>query len=115
MADQIGKVRFSRREFMTVAGVGATTSLLLGACSLGGPAGSDEGPAADSVESVQQEISALPSYVTQRAAGLRQLDSGATLRNSAHTPDVIAAYHDYLGSPLSALAEKLLHTSYTAR
>ena len=46
----------------------------------------------------------------ERGGVLWGLDAGAKVRFSHENPSVQACYHDFLGEPLSELAEELLHT-----
>ncbi len=46
---------------------------------------------------------------------LHKKDESSEIRVSHENPEVKALYEEMLGSPCSALAEKLLHTSYTDR
>ncbi len=51
----------------------------------------------------------------KRAEALYALDRAKTIRRSHDNPDVQRVYRDFLGSPLSAKAHELLHTSYRAK
>ncbi|MBM3853299.1 MAG: 4Fe-4S dicluster domain-containing protein [Verrucomicrobia bacterium] len=51
----------------------------------------------------------------QRIAGLYQDDRDCTIRHSHENPEVVRAYDEFLGQPLSGKAHELLHTKYTAR
>jgi NADH-quinone oxidoreductase subunit G len=60
-----------------------------------------------------------PIHEGQELAGARGdvlwgLDRAADLRNSYENPAIAACYEDYLGSPLSERAERLLHTDHRA-
>lgn len=60
-----------------------------------------------------------PIHEGQELAGARGdvlwgLDRAAELRNSYENPAIAACYEDYLGSPLSERAERLLHTDHRA-
>ena len=50
-----------------------------------------------------------------RIAALYQRDGSMTLRTSHENPDIKALYESFYGRPLSELAERMLHTSYTDR
>lgn len=50
----------------------------------------------------------------ERADTLYHLDRNAKLRYSHENPSIHALYDEYLGKPLSELAEKLLHTDHEA-
>ena len=50
-----------------------------------------------------------------RADALYTIDEKSTIRKSHENPILKKIYKDYLGKPGSELAEKLLHTSYTAK
>ena len=50
----------------------------------------------------------------ERGEVLWGLDAGASIRFSHENPSVRACYREYLGEPLSPLAEKLLHTDHHA-
>ena len=63
----------------------------------------------------QADASAACSIAKLRADGLCAIDSTAPIRRSSENPDIIAVYRDFLGGPLSAKAEQLLHTTYTPR
>jgi NADP-reducing hydrogenase subunit HndD len=54
------------------------------------------------------------TYVEKRAQVLYEEDKGKPIRRSHLNPDIIKVYADYLKTPGSELAEKLLHTSYDA-
>ena len=51
---------------------------------------------------------------TERGDVLWGLDAGAAVRFSHENPSVQACYREYLGAPLSPLAEELLHTDHHA-
>ncbi|WP_028972813.1 NADH-dependent [FeFe] hydrogenase, group A6 [Spirochaeta cellobiosiphila] len=51
----------------------------------------------------------------KRIAGIYQDDVSSTKRCSHLNPDIVKIYDEYLGSPNSEKAHKLLHTHYTAR
>ena len=50
-----------------------------------------------------------------RIESLYKRDSSMSVRVSADNPEIKALYKEYLGSPLSDIAERLLHTSYIDR
>ena len=50
-----------------------------------------------------------------RHRGLYRYDASSNPRSSHNNQTLTAIYADYLTSPCSSIAEKLLHTSYTAR
>ena len=50
-----------------------------------------------------------------RIASLYAQDAAMSLRKSHENPDIKAIYEEFYGKPLSQLAEKMLHTSYTDR
>ena len=50
----------------------------------------------------------------ERADILYKIDKNDKLRFSHENPSIIAVYKDFLGEPLSELAEKLLHTDHHA-
>lgn len=50
-----------------------------------------------------------------RIASLYNRDSAMTLRLSHENPEIKKLYDEFYGSPLSDLAEKMLHTSYIDR
>ena len=56
----------------------------------------------------------LSTYRQKRAAILYAIDDGKPIRQSHNNPDIQKIYKDFLGEPLSELAEKLLHTHYNA-
>lgn len=62
-----------------------------------------------------QPIFSDPQALAKRAAALRSADDSKTLRKSHENPVVKKIYSDYLGSPGSKTAEKLLHTTYHTR
>ena len=45
---------------------------------------------------------------------LYRLDGAAKLRNSYENPSIVRCYEEFLGSPLSPLSERLLHTDHHA-
>lgn len=47
-----------------------------------------------------------------RSNTLYGLDQRATLRYSHENPSIVKLYEEFLGEPLSPLAEKLLHTDH---
>jgi len=51
----------------------------------------------------------------KRIEGLYKRDSEMQLRNSHENKEIIQLYNEFYGKPLSELAEKMLHTSYTDR
>lgn len=51
----------------------------------------------------------------QRIASLYQADARMQWRESHENAEILAVYQNYLKHPMSELAEKLLHTSYTDR
>ena len=50
-----------------------------------------------------------------RIAALSTDDARGTLRFSHENPEIQALYRDFYGKPLSAKAEKMLHTQYASR
>ena len=50
----------------------------------------------------------------ERGQVLWGLDAAADIRFSHENPDVQACYREFLGAPLSPLAEELLHTDHHA-
>ena len=50
-----------------------------------------------------------------RIAGLYSRDEQMTLRFSHENPEIKKLYEEFYGTPLSRLAEKMLHTSYISR
>ena len=50
----------------------------------------------------------------ERGQVLWGLDAAADIRFSHENPDVQACYREFLGEPLSPLAEELLHTDHHA-
>ena len=50
----------------------------------------------------------------ERGQVLWGLDANAEIRFSHENPDVQACYREFLGEPLSPLAEELLHTDHHA-
>ena len=50
----------------------------------------------------------------ERGQVLWSLDAKADIRFSHENPDVQACYREFLGAPLSPLAEELLHTDHHA-
>lgn len=50
----------------------------------------------------------------ERGQVLWGLDANAEIRFSHENPDVQACYREFLGAPLSPLAEELLHTDHHA-
>ncbi|NLI93302.1 MAG: hydrogenase [Peptococcaceae bacterium] len=65
----------------------------------------------------QPRASAPPSddIRAKRSAALYQSDSNNQLRNSHDNPEIAQIYKDFLGKPMSELAETLLHTEYKSR
>ncbi len=57
-----------------------------------------------------QPIHEGEEWAAQRAPVLYQQDAADTLRFSHENPSIKAVYKDYLGEPMSELAEHLLHT-----
>jgi NADP-reducing hydrogenase subunit HndD len=55
------------------------------------------------------------SHRSRRAAGLFKQDRLKEYRKSHTSPAIIKLYRDFLGSPGSELAHRLLHTGYVAR
>ena len=55
-----------------------------------------------------------PSVAAERSQVLWGLDAAADIRFSHENPDVQACYSEFLGEPLSPLAEELLHTDHHA-
>ena len=51
----------------------------------------------------------------ERATGLYEIDAKREIRQSHNNPDVQRLYSEFLGKPLSELAEDLLHTQYRNR
>lgn len=51
----------------------------------------------------------------KRIDGLYQQDAKMELRDSHQNEEIIALYKDFYGQPLSELAEKMLHTTYSDR
>lgn len=51
----------------------------------------------------------------KRIASLYNRDGNMKLRKSHENPEIIALYKEFYGKPLSPLAEKMLHTTYTDR
>lgn len=56
-----------------------------------------------------------PELLRQRASALYSIDSHKKLRKSYENPAVEELYENFLGSPGSEFAHKLLHTHYTAK
>ena len=54
----------------------------------------------------------LETYKAKRASVLYSEDERQVIRQSHNNPDIKRLYSDFLGEPLSELAEELLHTSY---
>ena len=54
----------------------------------------------------------LDTYCQKRASVLYSEDERQVVRQSHNNPDIKRLYKDFLGEPLSELAEELLHTSY---
>ena len=50
-----------------------------------------------------------------RIAALYRRDGAMSLRTSHENPEIKAVYEEFYGSPLSEMAEKMLHTAYTDR
>ena len=50
--------------------------------------------------------------LVKRAAAIYTEDERKTIRKSHENPSIISLYKDYLGSPGSTMAHKLLHTEY---
>jgi len=70
-----------------------------GGCEYGGGQPRSSTPPSDQVRSVRTQT-------------LYRLDQANKLRNSHDNPEITQVYQDYLGKPMSELAEKLLHTQY---
>ena len=51
----------------------------------------------------------------RRAASLYNIDANSKLRNSHDNPQIKQVYADFLTTPMSEKAEKLLHTNYISR
>ncbi|KAJ4456293.1 iron hydrogenase [Paratrimastix pyriformis] len=56
-----------------------------------------------------------PHVLETRAARIYGLDERNVIRKSHENPQIRALYEDFLGEPLSPLAHRLLHTTYTPR
>ena len=56
----------------------------------------------------------LDTYMQKRAAVLYSEDERQVIRQSHNNKDIQKLYAEFLGEPLSELAEELLHTSYVA-
>ena len=50
--------------------------------------------------------------LVKRASAIYTEDERKTIRKSHENPSIISLYKDYLGSPGSTMAHKLLHTEY---
>ena len=50
-----------------------------------------------------------------RISGLYARDASLTVRKSHENPDIKLVYEQFYGQPLSEMAEKMLHTTYTDR
>ncbi|MDR1823936.1 MAG: [FeFe] hydrogenase, group A [Bifidobacteriaceae bacterium] len=50
--------------------------------------------------------------LAKRQQVLVDIDRSSTLRKSQENPDILRLYHDFYGQPNSALAHRLLHTTY---
>lgn len=50
-----------------------------------------------------------------RISGLYARDASLTVRKSHENPDIKLVYEQFYGQPLSKMAEKMLHTTYTDR
>ncbi|MDR3302042.1 MAG: [FeFe] hydrogenase, group A [Spirochaetaceae bacterium] len=61
-----------------------------------------------------QPYGATDEIRTQRAAGLYEDDAKSKIRCSHQNPDITAVYKDFLSTPGSEKAHKLLHTHYHA-
>lgn len=60
-----------------------------------------------------KDFSRNPDETRQsRIAGLYDRDKGMTLRTSYQNPEIVQVYEQFYGTPLSELAEKMLHTIY---
>ena len=60
-----------------------------------------------------KDFSRDPDQTRQsRIAGLYRRDEGMTLRTSDQNPEILQVYEQFYGTPLSELAEKMLHTIY---
>mmetsp|Transcript_1763 Transcript_1763/g.2476 ORF Transcript_1763/g.2476 Transcript_1763/m.2476 type:complete len:90 (+) Transcript_1763:163-432(+) len=53
-----------------------------------------------------------PLVLQKRIAGIYSVDERAVIRKSHENPDVQALYKDFLGTPGSSIAKKLLHRHY---
>jgi iron-only hydrogenase group A len=70
-----------------------------GGCEYGGGQPRASSPPSDQIRTI-------------RSASLYNIDAKAPLRNSHDNPEITQVYKDYLGAPMSELAEQLLHTQY---
>ena len=61
-----------------------------------------------------QPIHEGEEWAERRTKVLRHLDAKSQIRYSHENPEVQKLYTDYLGEPMSGLAEKLLHTDHFA-
>ena len=71
-----------------------------------------------SVRGTQTEKCLLKAFAGESQARLDALytdDARGTLRFSHENPEIQALYRDFYGKPLSAKAEKMLHTQYASR
>ena len=57
-------------------------------------------------------IAKLQLYRDKRRESLYKNDNDLNIRNSYDNPDIKALYNEYLGAPLSVIAEEKLHTKY---
>ena len=62
-----------------------------------------------------EDADILDTFRTKRAAALYREDESKVLRMSHKNPQIAKLYEDYLETPNSHKAHKLLHTTYTAR
>jgi len=86
----------SRREFLTISGALIALTAL---------------PAAV----VRRMAVKRNDYIRARATGLYQDDTNAKIRVSHANQGVMRLYQDFLGAPLGAVSEELLHTRYIDR
>ncbi|KAJ4456296.1 iron hydrogenase [Paratrimastix pyriformis] len=56
-----------------------------------------------------------PHVLEDRAARIYGIEERSVIRKSHENPQIRALYEDFLGEPLSPLAHRLLHTTYTPR